>query len=258
MAASNRKLSKIEQVPDAKFFSVEFPGHVENVDKALEALGGKRAITDASNSFHPKSRNNCMAAYLGGAPLDLRYRAKDPFSIPIHGLTVSTGNFLLKATRRYKVKRRPGSERSLPPYRAPRDDDVPYDKDVEYRFEVVGAIPKTVRFSGLADYQHIVDPKDEIVRIKSDLQNMEYENLISIKLDNTDPSEDISMTQIVPPGAISKSGVPHPFRYKARERDDAVKAKPGRKKKPSFRPKKQPGDLTGITPVESNESGDDA
>ncbi|KAF9397459.1 General transcription factor 3C polypeptide 5 [Mortierella sp. AD011] len=200
MAASNRKLSKIEQVPDAKFFSVEFPGHVENVDKALEALGGKRAITDAT-------------------------------------------------TRRYKVKRRPGSERSLPPYRAPRDDDVPYDKDVEYRFEVVGAIPKTVRFSGLADYQHIVDPKDEIVRIKSDLQNMEY---------NTDPSEDISMTQIVPPGAISKSGVPHPFRYKARERDDAVKAKPGRKKKPSFRPKKQPGDLTGITPVESNESGDDA
>ncbi|KAG0018491.1 tau 95 subunit of transcription factor TFIIIC [Entomortierella chlamydospora] len=218
MAASNRKLSKIEQVPDAKFFSVEFPGHVENVNKALEALGGKRAITDA----------------------------------------ISTGNFLLKATRRYKVKRRLGSERSLPPYRAPRDDDVPYDKDVEYRFEVLGAIPKTVRFSGLADYQHIVDPKDEIVRIKSDLQNMEYENLISVKLDNTDPTEDISMTQLVPPGAISKSGVPHPFRYKARERDDAVKAKPGRKKKPSFRPKKQPGDLTGIAPVESNESGDDA
>ncbi|KAF9349019.1 tau 95 subunit of transcription factor TFIIIC [Mortierella sp. AD094] len=256
MAVPIKKLSKVEQVPDAKFFSVEFPGHIQNVNKALEALGGERSITNASSSFHPKlSRNICIAVGAAGTLT----RVRDPFSVPLHGHTVSTGNFLLKATRRYKVKRQPGSERSLPPYRAPRDDDIPYDKDAEYRFEVLGAIPKTVRFSGLADYQHIVDPKDEIVRIKSDLQNMEYENLISIKIDNTDPTEDLSMTQILPPAAISKSTVPHPFRYKAREREDVAKAKPGRKKKPSsFRPKRQPGDLTGTAHVESNESGDDA
>ncbi|KAF8978960.1 tau 95 subunit of transcription factor TFIIIC [Entomortierella lignicola] len=206
MDTSTRKLSKVEQVPETKFFSVEFPGYIKNLDKALEALGGEQAITNAS------------------APLDLRFRVRDPFSIPVQGQHVSTGNFLLKATRRYKVKRQPGSQRSLPPYRAPTDDDVPYEKNEkpEYKFEVMGAIPKTVRFTGLADYQHIVDPRDEIVQIKSDLQNMEY---------NTDPSEDMSTIQVLPPANIAKSIVPHPFRYKAREREDAVKGKPGRKKR---------------------------
>ncbi|KAF9436846.1 tau 95 subunit of transcription factor TFIIIC, partial [Entomortierella beljakovae] len=189
------KLAPIEQIPEKKFFSIEFPGHIKNLDKAKDALG---------------------------APLDLKYRINDPFSIPIHGQTISTGNLLLKATRRYKVKRKPGSERSLPPYRAPTEDDVPYEENEysEINFKVVGSIPKTTRFSGLADYQHIVDPKDEIVRIKTDLQNIDYENLITLKIDNTDPFEDISTMQVLPPVTISKSVVPHPFKYKARDRDD--------------------------------------
>ncbi|KAF9110602.1 tau 95 subunit of transcription factor TFIIIC [Mortierella sp. AM989] len=236
MANPIRKLAKVEQVPEAKFFSIEFPGHIENINKAKEALGGEHAITNAN----------------------LRYRIRDPFSIPIHGQTVSTGNFLLKATRRYKVKRQSGSERSLPPYRAPTENDVPYDIEEapEYKFEMVGMIPKTARFSGLADYQHIVDPRDEIVRVKQDLQNMEYENLISIKIDNTDPVEDISTMQVLPPVAISKTTVPHPYRYKARDREDAVKGKPG-KKKATFGLKRKADNPTGTTNVDSNDSGDD-
>jgi hypothetical protein len=81
----------------------------------------------------------------------------------------------LKATRRYKVKRQPGSKRSLPPYRPPTEDDIPYNEDAEPQltFEIVGTIPKTTRFSGLADYQQIVDPGEELVRIKNDLVNMD-------------------------------------------------------------------------------------
>ncbi|KAF9896888.1 tau 95 subunit of transcription factor TFIIIC, partial [Lobosporangium transversale] len=172
----------IEQVPERKIFSIEFPGHVQNLDKAIEALGGEKAITNA---------------YHGGAPLDLRYRTKDPFSIPIHGQTISTGNFLLKATRRYKVKCQPGSKRTLPPYRAPTEADVPYneDEEPEYSFEIVGSIPKTTRFAGLADFQHIVDPRDPIVQIKSDLQNVEYEHLISLQVDNKDATENVMTMQ---------------------------------------------------------------
>ncbi|KAG0301575.1 tau 95 subunit of transcription factor TFIIIC [Linnemannia gamsii] len=204
-------------VPDVKLLSVEFPGHVKNINKVKEALGGEQAIRNV---------------YVGGAPLDLRYRIGDPFSIPIQGETVSTPNFLMKVTRRYKVKRPPGSQRTLPPYRAPTEDDIPYNEneDPEYKFEMVGRIPRTVRFPGLADYQHIVDPKDEFVRIKNDLRNINYEHLISIKVDNKSPVEDFSSMQLLPPTIIAKATTPIVYRYKARD-EDAVKGTPGKKRR---------------------------
>ncbi|KAF9084343.1 tau 95 subunit of transcription factor TFIIIC [Mortierella sp. GBA35] len=209
----------IHKASEVKLLSVEFPGHVKNIEKVKEALGGEQAIRNA---------------YAGGAQLDLRYRIGDPFSIPIQGETINTPNFLLKATRRYKVKRPPGggTQRSLPPYRAPTADDIPYyeDEEPEYKFEMVGKIVRTVRFPGLADYQHIVDPKDEFVRIKNDLRNIDYEHLISVKVDNKNPIEDYSTMQLIPPTIISKATVPIAYRYKARD-EDAVKRKGGKKRR---------------------------
>ncbi|KAG0073322.1 tau 95 subunit of transcription factor TFIIIC [Linnemannia elongata] len=211
------QLATTHKVPEVKLLSVEFPGHVKNINKVKEALGGEQAIRNV---------------YVGGTPLDLRYRIGDPFSIPIQGETVSTPNFLLKVTRRYKVKRPPGSQRSLPPYRAPTENDIPYDEneDPEFKFEMVGRIPRTVRFPGLADYQHIVDPKDEFVRIKNDLKNINYEQLISIKVDNKNPVEDFSTMQLLPPAIIAKATTPIAYRYKARD-EAAVKGTPGKKRR---------------------------
>lgn len=109
----------------------------------------------------------------------MRYRLNDPFSIPIHGSTLPTSNLLLKVTRRYKVKRRPDTERSTRTIRAPREDDVPYDENEqpEIKFEMAGAISKTTRFYGLADYQVLVDPKDEVYKIKSDLLNVNCKSI---------------------------------------------------------------------------------
>ncbi|KAF9135884.1 tau 95 subunit of transcription factor TFIIIC [Mortierella sp. 14UC] len=213
----NSHQATMQQVPDVKLLSIEFPGHIKNINKVKEALGGEQAIRNV---------------YVGGAPLDLRYRIRDPFSIPIQGETISSPNFLVKATRRYKVKRPPGSKRTLPPYRAPTKDDIPYneDEEPEYKIEMVGRIPRTVRFPGLADYQHIVDPKDEFVRIKNDLRNIDYENLISIKVDNKNPVEDYSTMQIIPPTIISKATTPIVYRYKARD-EAAVKGTPGKKRR---------------------------
>ncbi|KAK3846233.1 MAG: RNA polymerase III transcription factor IIIC subunit-domain-containing protein [Linnemannia gamsii] len=213
----NPQQAVMHQVPDVKLLSIEFPGHVKNINKVKEALGGEQAIRNV---------------YVGGAPLDLRYRIRDPFSIPIQGETVSSPNFLMKVTRRYKVQRPPGSKRTLPPYRAPTEGDIPYneDEEPEYKFEMVGRIPRTVRFPGLADYQHIVDPKDEFVRIKNDLRNVDYENLISLKVDNKNPVEDYSTMQILPPTIISKATTPIVYRYKARD-EAAVKGTPGKKRR---------------------------
>jgi hypothetical protein len=42
------KPAVLRRVPDRKFFSVEFPGHIENLEKAKEMIGGDRAILNAS------------------------------------------------------------------------------------------------------------------------------------------------------------------------------------------------------------------
>ncbi|KAF9318807.1 tau 95 subunit of transcription factor TFIIIC [Podila horticola] len=202
--------AKVEPWPEEKLFTIEFPGHIANIDKAKAALGGERAIANA---------------YLGGAPLDLRYRYLDPFSTPIQGQTVQTNNILLKATRRYKVKRKSGTaaKKSLPPYRAPTEDDEPLeDEEPQMQYEYLGAIAKTVRFSGLADYQHIVDPNDEIYKVKSDLVHMNYENLISVKMDNRNPTEDYGSLQIVPPVYISKLNVALPYKFRQRREEEEV------------------------------------
>ncbi|GJJ73905.1 general transcription factor 3C polypeptide 5 (transcription factor C subunit 1) [Entomortierella parvispora] len=191
-----------------KIFSVEFPGHIQNSEKAKQCLGGDNAI---------------LNAYLGGSPLDMRYRLNDPFAIPLHGTTLPTSNLLVKVTRRYRVKRRPDSEGSIQTIRAPTEDDVPYDENEqpEISYEMVGAISKTTRFYGLADYQVLVDPKDEVYKIKSDLLNMNYESLIALKVDHRNPVEDVSTIQILPPPHLSKTNLPNPYRYRAREGTEA-------------------------------------
>ncbi|KAG0346699.1 tau 95 subunit of transcription factor TFIIIC [Podila humilis] len=201
-----------EAWPEEKLFSIEFPGHIENMEKVKAALGGDRAIANA---------------YLGGAPLDLRYRYLDPFSTPIQGQTVLTNNLLLKATRRYKVKRKPGaSKKSTLVCRAPAEDDEPLEGEEndentsQVYYEFLGAISKTVRFAGLADYQHIVDPADEIYQVKSDVMNMNYDKLISIKVDNRNPDEDYDSLQIIPPVYISKLNVALPYKYRKRDPDE--------------------------------------
>lgn len=44
------KLAEQKRIPDRRFFSVEFPGHIENIEKAKELIGGDRAILNASAS----------------------------------------------------------------------------------------------------------------------------------------------------------------------------------------------------------------
>ncbi|KAI8361576.1 hypothetical protein B0O80DRAFT_494118 [Mortierella sp. GBAus27b] len=195
--------------------------------------GTEQEIPNPQHIQTPKARgtleNPRQKAYLGGAPLDLHYRIRDPFSIPIQGETISTPNLVLRATRRL----------------------------LNSVFEIVGAIPKTARFSGLADYQHIVDPREEVLKIKNDLVNMDYESLISVKIDNTTPAEDIATLQLLPPPIIGKSIVPMPFKYKARHSEEKKGGKPGRKPKRKSGVQRPPGALETTVNVGSEDSGND-
>lgn len=44
------QLATTHKVPEVKLLSVEFPGHVKNINKVKEALGGEQAIRNVSLS----------------------------------------------------------------------------------------------------------------------------------------------------------------------------------------------------------------
>ncbi|CAO3598157.1 unnamed protein product [Absidia cylindrospora] len=110
-------------VGDRKFLCVEYPGIVKNIDRVLETLGGEKAISQAYGSKD-------------GEPLELRYRPKDPFCHVINGSIVPSSRVLVKVTRR-------------------RRKDQPEDEG-QLTTEVMGTIPQTCPFRGMADFQYLV------------------------------------------------------------------------------------------------------
>jgi len=47
------------------------------------------------------------------------------------------------------------------------------------------------------------------------------ESLIALKIDHRNPVEDVSTIQILPPPHLSKTNLPNPYRYRAREGTEA-------------------------------------
>ena len=108
--------------------------------------------------------------------VELRFRPTDPFSHPVFGDTSSTPNLLLKV----KCKRKKGS---------PNVSSVETD--------ILGLIPETVRFRGMADFQYVSTNN------KTD-SNIEKEE------------EEVSETSLcLPPPVFSKVDIPLEYGYKA-------------------------------------------
>lgn len=108
------------QVP---FYSIEYPGYVRaaSAPTAIQNLGGQSQV---DNVF---KRNTSRSEAL----IELSLRPGNPFAHPIPGSVVSTNNILLKVVKR---KRKRGVDHH-------RDGAIG-----EYTTQVVGVIPKTVRF----------------------------------------------------------------------------------------------------------------
>ncbi|KAI7864580.1 RNA polymerase III transcription factor IIIC subunit-domain-containing protein [Spinellus fusiger] len=110
---------------DNKFLSIEYPGYINNVQRAINTLGGEKAIA---------------SSFVKSIPLELRFRPKDALSHPINGDIIPCTRLVLKVTRRVK-KGSPKEDATIVP-------------------EIIGSISKTCRFGGLADFQYLV-PKTE-------------------------------------------------------------------------------------------------
>ncbi|ORX49133.1 hypothetical protein DM01DRAFT_1338319 [Hesseltinella vesiculosa] len=166
-------------VGDRTFFCVEYPGAVKNVDRAVNSLGGERAIAQAFQN----GDNHRM---------ELRYRPGDPFCHSINGNVVSTPRLLLKVTRR-------------------RRRDQPEDQ-AQVTTEVLGTIPYTCRFRSLGDFQYLVPETDPIYKMHKDLRVGHVENIKEFQLSFDDKTLD--NLQNLPPPAFSAAEVPSKYEFK--------------------------------------------
>lgn len=124
------------------YYSVEYPGYVQShpssLAYALRTLGGQKALNDAFNE--------------GGRILELKLQPDNPFAHPITGDVVNTNKLLVKVTRR---KKRDNENTDAGTVNTHGIEGVTLDKgkgkeaqpeEEAYSAEVVGAIPKTIRF----------------------------------------------------------------------------------------------------------------
>jgi len=48
--------AKVEPWPEEKLFTIEFPGHIANIERAKAALGGERAIANVCSNTRNRPR----------------------------------------------------------------------------------------------------------------------------------------------------------------------------------------------------------
>lgn len=111
------------QIPSERFYCVDFPGYVKesSVSRAVEHLGGQ----DRLNNAFKKNASKVDSL------MELSWRPEDPFAHPIQGSTLYANNLLLKIKKR---KRRKVDGAEVSGYKG------------DFTAEVIGVVPKTVRF----------------------------------------------------------------------------------------------------------------
>ncbi|KAJ3154164.1 tau 95 subunit of transcription factor TFIIIC [Geranomyces michiganensis] len=179
MSSDSYERAPSQTLPGWNFHVVEFPGYVKDSTKVLKMLGGTEAMEKA------------FAEDL--KVLELRYRPDDPFSHPINGEIIPTGNLLLSVTTRRR-KRQPAAE---PP---------------EVRTRFLGTVTKTCRFRALADYQWLVDPDDPIAKLRKSIHNFDASGIDEFKLQlDKGPRKNL---RNMPPPAFSRLEWPLEYGYR--------------------------------------------
>ncbi|KAJ1724723.1 tau 95 subunit of transcription factor TFIIIC [Coemansia erecta] len=171
-------------LPQRSVLSVEYPGYVEDAEKAIKSLGGREKLSrDVSQDV--------------GAQLELRYRYDDPTSHPIKGEIVPTHNVLIKVTRRI---RRPKG--------APKDSP---GETVGSSAKIVGVIEKTARFRKLADFQYILPKGDPLVDLAKVIQNIDIDEAKKFISSNVLDSTANAQNAYIPAPFLDSSGWPSRF-----------------------------------------------
>ncbi|KAF9013348.1 RNA polymerase III transcription factor IIIC subunit-domain-containing protein [Cyathus striatus] len=145
-------------LPQTAFYSVEYPGYVrpESVPLAIRNLGGQVKLDNAFRRTLPKTE----------ALMELSLHPGNPFSHPIPGDVVPTNNILMKVVKRKRKRPAEGTNATF------QDGALG-----EYTTEVVGIVPKTVRFRSMVDFQYQPDKNDPISKLRTAMDEMDVDAL---------------------------------------------------------------------------------
>ncbi|KAF8605517.1 hypothetical protein BDV93DRAFT_439107 [Ceratobasidium sp. AG-I] len=145
------------------YYAIEYPGYVQSCDSslshAINKLGGQKSLNHTFSE--------------GGRILELRLQPDNPFAHPVTGDVVGTNKLLVKVVTRRK-KRSVGD----------RDSEAQPNEDTTqstgtYSAEIVGVIPKTVRFRSMADFQYQPDEDDYLVQMRHAMDRLDVDAIQS-------------------------------------------------------------------------------
>ncbi|TFK76103.1 hypothetical protein BDN72DRAFT_366699 [Pluteus cervinus] len=140
-------------LPRVPFYSIEYPGYVKStsVPAAIETLGGQKSIDNAFKRTTSKAE----------ALLELAFDPTNPFAHPVPGEAVATNNLLLKVVKRKRRKKSATGD--------------PGEIVAEYTAEIVGTVPRTVRFRSMVDFQYQPETSDPISELRLAMRDMDVD-----------------------------------------------------------------------------------
>ncbi|KAG8953739.1 tau 95 subunit of transcription factor TFIIIC [Tulasnella sp. 424] len=186
------------RLPQTSFYSIEYPGYVsetpEALSGALKTLGGQASVDKIFKQ--PRSR-----------VLDLKLRPDDLFAHPIPGEAVNSLKILVQVTRRKRRKRDPevppneptsnqpephgesdagmevdaGQEIPTTPSSKENPNPNPWEEEPMYTTELLGTIPRTVRFRAMADFQYTPNLNDPIIKLRQSMDALDMSTVEAIK-----------------------------------------------------------------------------
>ncbi|KAJ2088306.1 tau 95 subunit of transcription factor TFIIIC [Coemansia sp. S100] len=192
-------MAERRSLPERTAFSIEYPGFVNNVDKAILTLGGSERVSRHATSGIDER-----------GPVQLRYRYNDPISHPINGQKFETENLLIKVTKRARRLKSATGE-VLGPVEL-----------VSEKAEIVAVIDKTARFRKLADFQFIVPKGDPLTQIAKALSRVDIDEAKRLCDSGVLDSSLDASTGYIPAPFLDSSG--WSSQYQLKEATEASKA----------------------------------
>ena len=223
-------------VPQKDVVTVEHPCIVQDVDKAVQMLGGELAL------------RNLVHSSPGGKPIGLKFHPEDAFSQPIYSINRPTDNLLLKITvpKRTGRKRKRGSdepfaesdESRLQESEEPQKreagksewertvkKDARYllrslqDNKETYHVEPIARIHTSHIFRTMPDFVYRNSNSTFLQEMRQKILPFQYSKLSEFQLDLE--SHGLDNTEVIPPPVLST--VAYPVNYVYRQ-NPAIKA----------------------------------
>ncbi|TPX52602.1 hypothetical protein SeMB42_g01287 [Synchytrium endobioticum] len=184
------EVAKRSILPPLRFHLVEYPGIVKSLDVAIDTLGGHESMAKGFRDDIGR--------------VDLRFRHQNPFAHPIPGDVVSTGNLIIKVTKRKRKIKHTDTFAA-----AHNACPNPY---VEIQTEVIGVASKTARFRSLADFQYLVSDEDSVYKVRQALEACDLDAIEGFEL-SADAGVSNQLRHIPPP-LFSRVEWPVEYEYK--------------------------------------------